>query len=42
MNPSGSRELPPEVFEDFGEDENVASQHPPYLPPIRPGGQPPQ
>ena len=35
MNPSGSAELPPEGFEDFGEDENVALQH--YLPPIRPG-----
>ena len=25
MNPTGSAELPPEGFEDFGEDENVAS-----------------
>ena len=25
MNPLGSAELPPEDFEDFGEDENVAS-----------------
>ena len=25
MNPSGSTELPPKGFEDFGEDENVAS-----------------
>ena len=41
MNPSGSAELPPEGFEDFGEDENMASQHPPYLLPIRPGVQPP-
>ena len=36
MNPAGSTELHPEGFEDFGEDENVASQRPPYLPPIRP------
>ena len=42
MNPSSSAEIPPEGFEDFGEDEKVASQHPPYLPPIRPGVQPPQ
>ena len=34
MNPAGSAELPPERFEDFGEDENVASQCPPYLPPV--------
>ena len=25
MNPAGSAELPPEGFEDFSEDENVAS-----------------
>ena len=31
MNPSGSAEVP------FEEDENIAPQHPPYLPPIRPG-----
>ena len=31
MNPPGSVELPPEGFEDFGEDENVAPQRPPYL-----------
>ena len=30
MNPLGE-------FEDFGEDENVALQHPPYLPLVRPG-----
>ena len=40
MNPAGSTELPPEGFEDFGEDENVASQCPPYLPPVRPRVQP--
>ena len=34
MNPPSSAELPPEGFEDFSEDENVASQHPPYLLPI--------
>ena len=34
MNPPGSAELPPEGCEDFGEDENVAPQHPPYLPPV--------
>ena len=34
MNPPGSAELPPEDFKDFGEDENVASQHLPYLPPV--------
>ena len=42
MNPLGSAELPPEDFEDFGEDENVASQRPPYLPPVRPGVMPPR
>ena len=42
MNPAGFAELPTEGFEDFGEDENVASQRPPYIPPIRPGVQPPQ
>ena len=42
MNPPGSAELPPEDFEDFGVDENVAPQHPPYLLPVRPGVQPPQ
>ena len=42
MNPVGSAELPPEGFEDFGEDENVASQRPPYLSPIQLGFQPPQ
>ena len=36
MNPSGSTEIPPEGFEDFDEDENVASQCPPYIIPIRP------
>ena len=41
MNPLGSTELPPEDFEDFGEDENVASQRPPYLPPVRQGVKPP-
>ena len=41
MNPSGSVELPLEGFEDFNEDENFASQHPPYLPPVQPGVQPP-
>ena len=41
MNPSSSAEIPPEGFEDFGEDENVASQHPPYLSPVQPGVQPP-
>ena len=40
MNPAGSVELPPECFEDFGEDENIASQHPPYLPLVRLGVQP--
>ena len=34
MNLAGSAEIPPEGFEDFGEDENVASQRPPYLPPV--------
>ena len=33
---------PPGEFKDFGEDENVAPQHPPYLPPILPGVQPPR
>ena len=42
MNPPGSTELPPEGFEDFGEDENVALQFPPYLSPVRPGFQPPR
>ena len=42
MNPSGSAEVPPEGFEDFGEDENVASQYPPYLRPVRPGFQAPR
>ena len=42
MNPAGSVELPPEGFEDFSEDENVASQCPPYLLPVRPGVQPPR
>ena len=37
MNPLGSAELPPEDFEDFSEDENVASQRPPYLSPVRLG-----
>ena len=32
---------PPGEFEDFGEDENIAPQRPPYLPPVRPGVQPP-
>ena len=41
MNPLGSAELPPKDFQDFGEDENVSSQHPPYLPHVRPGVQPP-
>ena len=35
MNPLGE-------FEDLGEDENVAPQHPPYLPPVRPGVHPPR
>ena len=42
MNPLGLAELPPEDFEDFGEDENVASQHPPYLPLVRQGVKPPR
>ena len=42
MNPPGSAEIPPEGSEDFGEDENIAPQHPPYLQPVRPGVQPPQ
>ena len=42
MNPAGSIELPPEGFEYFSEDENVASQHPSYLPPVRPGVHPPR
>ena len=33
---------PPGEFEDFGEDENIASQRPPYLPPVRPIVQPPR
>ena len=41
MKPLGSAELPPEDFEDFGEDENVALQCPPYLSPVRPRVQPP-
>ena len=32
MNPLGSAELPPEDFQDFDEDENIALQHPPYIP----------
>ena len=36
MNPSGSAEIPPKG------DENVASQHPPYLSPVRPRVQPPR
>ena len=36
MNPSGSAEVP------FEEDENIAPQHPPYLPPVRPGVQLPR
>ena len=35
MNPLGE-------FKDFGEDENVASHRTPYLPPVRPGVQPPR
>ena len=31
---------PPGEFEDLGEDENVAPQRPPYLPPVRPGVHP--
>ena len=27
---------PPGEFKDFGEDENIAPQRPPYLPPVRP------
>ena len=42
MNPPGLAELPPKGFEDFGEDDNVASQCPPYLLPVRPGVQPPR
>ena len=42
MNPSGSAQIPPKGFEDFGEAENVASHRPPYLPPVRPGVQLPQ
>ena len=34
MNPSGLEELPPKGFEDFSEDENIASQRPPYLQPV--------
>ena len=37
MNPPSSVELLAEGFEDFGEDENIASQRPPYLPPVQPG-----
>ena len=33
MNPSGSAEVP------FEEDEKIALQCPPYLPPVRPGVQ---
>ena len=33
---SGSAEVPPV------EDENIAPKHPPYLPPVRPGVQPPR
>ena len=36
MNPSGSAGIPPEG------DENIASQRPPYLQPVRPGVQPPR
>ena len=36
MNLSGSVEIPPKG------DENISSQHPSYLPPIRPGVQPPR
>ena len=36
MNPSGSVDIPPEGY------ENIASQHPPYLQPIRPGVQLPR
>ena len=36
MPPSGSVEVPPI------EDENIAPKHPPYLPPVRPGVQPPR
>ena len=35
MPPSGSTEVP------LAEDENIALKHPPYLPPVRPGVQPP-
>ena len=42
MNPPGLVELPPEDFEDFSEDENVALQHPSYLPRVRPGFNPPR
>ena len=34
MNPSGSAEFPPKGFEEFGEDENITPQHPPYLHPV--------
>ena len=36
MHSSGSAEVPPI------EDEKIAPKHPPYLPPVRPGVQPPQ
>ena len=42
MNPPGSAELPPKGFEDFSEDEKVASHRPPYLLLVRPGVQPPR
>ena len=35
MNPSGE-------FKYLGEDEKIAPQHPPYLPPVQPGVQPPR